>query len=263
MTNTFPDNSTIASLNDADWAWEFLRRNPDYRRDYRLSRIYHLNFTTHPSGTEFLRIRRQCPFATKWGLLHMPDPDIASSTAHVAWHFDDIGWSVEAASTATSSSGENVDFDIRTARFDRLFLIIGPALQNLYMRIGSHSSCLKVSGDSVLFHPVRMRFFIDGLAQVRAALAALEVVRAVKKRTKLPKMQVPYVTQLRRLKYLIAAEKAVQGSFLRDIGAAIYGDKRAEREWKNLDSRAFKDEIARAKCKGLHLLNGGYREFLN
>jgi len=78
-----------------------------------------------------------------------------------------------------------------------------------------------------------------------------------------PMKQVPYVTQLRRLKYLIAAEKTIKGSFLRDFGAAIYGSKRTQKEWKNHDSRAFKDEIARAKRKGLHLLNGGYREFLN
>jgi len=32
MTITLPEKSNIASLNDADWAWEFLRRNPDYKR---------------------------------------------------------------------------------------------------------------------------------------------------------------------------------------------------------------------------------------
>jgi len=193
----------------------------------------------------------------------MFNPNLSSNIAHIAWHSDSVSWAVEAEANATSQSVENIDFDIRTARFDRFFLIIGPALQNLYMRIGLHSSCLKVSGDSVLFHPVRMRFFIDGLDQVRSAMAALEVVRAVKKRVKLPKKQLPYVTQLRRLKYLIAAEKAIKGSFLRDIGATIYGSKRTETEWKNLDSRTFKDEIIRAKRKGLYLLNGGYREFLN
>ena len=200
MTNTFPDNSTIGSLNNADWAWEFLRRNPDYQHDYRLSRARLLKVIDHSSRTDFVRIRRECPYARTWGLIYMADPDTASSTAHVAWHSDDIGWSVEAASTAASSSDENIDFDVKTARFDHIFLIIGPVFQNLYMRVGSHYSCLKVSGDSVLFHPVHMRFFIDRLDQVRSAMAALEVVRAAKKRVKLPKKQVPHVTQLRRLK---------------------------------------------------------------
>jgi len=104
MTDTYPNENNLASLNDADWAWEFLRRNPDYKRDYRLSRIYHLNFTNHPSGTAFLRIRRQCPFAVKWGLLHMSDPDLSSGDAYIAWHSDDVGWAVEATANATSSS---------------------------------------------------------------------------------------------------------------------------------------------------------------
>ncbi len=250
-------------MNDADWAWEFLRRNPDYQRDYRLSRAHLLKVMDHLLGTEFVRIRRECPYARTWGLIYMANPDTASRAAHVAWHSDDISWGVKAEACATSLSDENVDFDIKAARIERIFLIIGPAFQNLYLRIGSYSSCLKISGDSVLFHPVRMRFLIDGLEQVRSALVALEVVHAAKKQTKLPMKQVPYVTQLRRLKYLIAAEKAIEGLFLREIGAAIYGDKRAQREWKNLDSRAFKDEIARAKRKGLHLVNGGYRDFLN
>ncbi len=263
MTDTYPNENNIALLNDADWAWEFLRRNPDYKRDYRLSRARLLKVIAHPSKTNFIRIRRECPFATKWGLLHMFSPDLASSTAHIAWHADDINWAGNANARTANSSDDNIDFDVSATGFNRLFLVIGPVLQNLYMRVGTRSSCLKVSGDSVLFHPVHMRFYIDGLDQVRSAMAALEVVQATKKHTKLPGKQIPYVTQLRRLKYLIAAENAIEGSFLRDIGAAIYGSKRTETEWQNLDSRAFKDEIIRAKRKGLHFLNGGYREFLN
>jgi len=37
MNLTVPDQSTIASMNNVDWAWEFLRRNPEYKQDYRLS----------------------------------------------------------------------------------------------------------------------------------------------------------------------------------------------------------------------------------
>ncbi|MCP4083133.1 MAG: DUF2285 domain-containing protein [Planctomycetaceae bacterium] len=121
-----------------------------------------------------------------------------------------------------------------------------------------------MTGDSILLNPVNMRFTIDGIDQIRSAVSVLQVAQAsAGTGSRLPKKSVPYVTQLRRLKYLIAAEKSIEGRFLRDIGAAIYGSKRARTEWKNLDSRAFKDEIIRAKRKGLHLVNGGYRDFLN
>ncbi len=194
----------------------------------------------------------------------MCDPGLSYIQALVAWASDAINRSIETEAKAVTPSENDVDFDLETARFERAFVVIEAKQQNLYMQIKSHSACFELTGDSILLNPVNMRFIIDGIDQNRSAVSVLQVAQVVTgMRIKLPKKTVPYVTQLRRLKYLIASEKAIEGSFLRNIGAVIYGDKRAQREWKNLDSRAFKDEIARAKRKGLHLVNGGYREYLN
>jgi len=264
MTNTYPNENNIASLNDADWAWEFLRRNPDYKRDYRLSRARLLKTAEHTSGGSFIRVRRRCPCAETWGLICMSDPSLSPMHATVAWASDTINWAIETEAKTVVSPDIDVDFDLETARFEQAFVIIEAKQQNLYMRIKSHSACFELTGDSVLPNPVKMRFIINSIDQIRSAISVLQIAQtATGVRTNLVRNTVPYTTQLRRLKYLIAAEKAIEGSFLRDIGAAIYGSKRTEREWKNLDSRAFKDEIVRAKRKGLHLLNGGYREFLN
>ena len=264
MTTTLPEKSNIASLNDADWAWEFLRRNPDYKRDYRLSRSRLLKTVEHTSGNSFIRVRRRCPYAKTWGLIYMCNPELSPIHALVAWTADTINWAIETETNAVMSPKMGADFELRAARFDRAFVVIESKQQNLYMRIKSHSACFEIIGGSVLLYPVTMRFTIDGIDQVRIAISVLQVAQETTgKHTKLPKKTVPYVTQLRRLKYLIAAEKSVDGAFLREIGAAIYGNKRAQNEWKNLDSRAFKDEIIRAKRKGLHLMKGGYRDFLH
>ncbi len=264
MTITLPEKSDIASLNDADWAWEFLRRNPDYKRDYRLSRARLLKIVEHTSGNSFIRVRRRCPYAKIWGLIYMCDPSLPPIQALVAWNSDTINWVIKTETNAVSSTDTDADFDLNAARFDRAFVVIEAKQQNLYMRIKSYSACFELIGGSVLLYPVKMLFTIDGIDQVRSAISVLEVAQEMTgKYAKLPKKTVPYVTQLRRLKYLIATEKAVEGVFLREIGAAIYGNKRARNEWKNLDSRAFKDEIVRAKRKGLHLMNGGYRDFLH
>ena len=264
MTITLPENLDIASLNDADWAWEFLRRNPDYKRDYRLSRSRLLKTVEHTSGNSFIRVRRRCPYAKAWGLIYMCNPELTSIQALVAWTADTINWVIEMETNAVMSPKMGADFDLDAVRFDRAFVVIEAKQQNLYMRIKSHSACFEIIGGSVLLYPVKMRFTIDGIDQVRSAISVLQVAQETTgKYAKLPKKTVPYVTQLRRLKYLIAAEKSVDGAFLREIGAAIYGNKRARNEWKNLDSRAFKDEIIRAKRKGLHLMNGGYRDFLH
>ncbi len=251
-------------MSDADWAWEFLRRNPDYQRDYRLSRARLVNFVKHSSKVDYVRVRRQCPRGEKWGLIFMCDPALTPRQAHVAWASDTINWSIETETKVVVSSDVDVDLDLKVARFDRAFVVAGTIHQNLYIRIKSNSACFGMTGDSILLNPVNMRFTIDGIDQIRSAVSVLQVAQAsAGTGSRLPRKSVPYVTQLRRLKYLIAAEKSIEGRFLRDIGAAIYGSKRTRTEWKNLDSRAFKDEIIRAKRKGLHLINGGYRDFLN
>ena len=263
MTTTLPEKSNIALLNDADWAWEFLRRNPDYKRDYRLSRSRLLKTVQHTSGNSFIRVRRRCPYAKTWGLIYMCNPSLPPIQALVAWTSNTINWVIKTEIDAVLPPEIDADFDLEAACFDRAFVVIEAKQQNLYMHIKSHSACFEIIGGSVLLYPVKMLFTIDGINQVRSAISVLQVAQEMTgKHTKLPKKTVPYVTQLRRLKYLIAAEKAVEGAFLRDIGAAIYCSKRARNEWKNLDSRAFKDEIIRAKRKGLHLMNGGYRDFL-
>jgi len=194
----------------------------------------------------------------------MCDPSLPPIKALVAWTSDTINWALETETNAVLPPEIDTDFDLETARFDRAFVVMEAKQQNLYIRIKSHSAYFELIGDTVLLNPVKMRFTIDGIDQVRSAISVLQVAQETTgNHAKLIKKTVPYVTQLRRLKYLIAAEKSVEGMFLREIGAAIYGNKRARNEWKNLDSRAFKDEIIRAKRKGLHLLNGGYRDFLN
>lgn len=50
------------------WAWEFLRRNPDYQRDYRVCRAGFPSFCLHRSGIALGRLRRRSCRAEAWGL---------------------------------------------------------------------------------------------------------------------------------------------------------------------------------------------------
>ena len=62
------DYNYIRLLTRSQMAWEYLRRNPDYRRDWRFSAPgrpspIHLN-----DGTIMLRLRRRFARAEAWGL---------------------------------------------------------------------------------------------------------------------------------------------------------------------------------------------------
>ncbi len=264
MNMTLPDQSTIASMSNVDWAWEFLRRNPDYKRDYRLSRARLLKITNHTSKTKFVRIRRQCPFGKKWGLMFMCDPNLSHEKACVAWRKNCIGWSIKVKTRCKKSPDDKAGFDLETAYFDKAFVVIRTGRQNLYMRIGLHSSCLDITGASILMHPVQMQFSINGTVQISNAIPILQAAAFATGNDPKPKqIHIPEQTQTHRLHYLIAAYHAINGAHLREIAVKIFGKNRTANEWKNPESRAFKDKIKRAKRRGLSLMQGEYKKLLH
>jgi hypothetical protein len=68
------DYAYTRGLDHTGWAWEFLRRNEDYQRDFRINRAGHPLPTKHISGAVVLRLRRRFLDAQKWGLHCFADP---------------------------------------------------------------------------------------------------------------------------------------------------------------------------------------------
>ncbi|MBZ0209769.1 MAG: DUF6499 domain-containing protein [Hyphomicrobium sp.] len=58
----------VRTLPGPGWAWEFLRRNKDYQRDYRLHAGRCANLCRHRTGITLCRLRRRCRRAEAWGL---------------------------------------------------------------------------------------------------------------------------------------------------------------------------------------------------
>jgi hypothetical protein len=69
----------------SDWAFEFLRRNPAYRRDWRDSVPRRLPVVTLSDGTHLLRLRRRYPRAEQWGLYAFADPARSARQMPVFW----------------------------------------------------------------------------------------------------------------------------------------------------------------------------------
>lgn len=63
------DYDFVAHLHKADLAWEYLRRNPAYRRDWRLSAPGRCGPVQLTDGTRLYRPRRRFRSAEEWGLI--------------------------------------------------------------------------------------------------------------------------------------------------------------------------------------------------
>ena len=62
------DYDYLRVVGDADWAWEYLRRNPAYQRDHRLNRLASEEPIRHSRGLLLTRTRRRCRRAEAWDL---------------------------------------------------------------------------------------------------------------------------------------------------------------------------------------------------
>lgn len=72
-------------LPTAVWAWQGLRRNQNYRREYRAELHYAPSQVTLVTGATLLRPSKRYEKAEKWGLLCFADPDKPTTEANVFW----------------------------------------------------------------------------------------------------------------------------------------------------------------------------------
>lgn len=93
----------------AAWAWEYLRRNPEYRRAYRLSRPGRQRPIQLHTGAVLIRERRRWPDAEKWGLLTFSDPDEACDEANVFWRPDLLAGALPIRLKPLAKIGEDDD----------------------------------------------------------------------------------------------------------------------------------------------------------
>lgn len=88
------DYVSTRGLDHMGWAWEFLRRNEAYQRDFRINRAGNPVPIKHTTGAVVLRLRRCFLEAEKWGLHCFADPQKSAHDAHVFWLADQVQNSV-------------------------------------------------------------------------------------------------------------------------------------------------------------------------
>jgi Family of unknown function (DUF6499) len=68
-TASLDDYAYLRNANRVSWAWEFLRRNPAYQKDYEAIRPTLLHKTRHKDGVIVIDARRSFWRAEAWGLV--------------------------------------------------------------------------------------------------------------------------------------------------------------------------------------------------
>lgn len=219
----------FANLTVPGFAWEFLRRNPEYRSEY---------------GSRGARIDH------RWGLRFPVDPKLSADEADVFWRAEIapgivlpiIGEDHQAANRLQEKQIVGVP---RRADDGVHFRLIA-GLQLLVQRATASPG------------PVLVVLSLDQDFGVRVrAVEALD--RAVRGRGA-PKSRLTAAQRSRLARMLVALDGAERHDSYRDIARSIFGDERVDREpWR---TASIRDATIRLVRSGRSLMRGGYLRLL-
>ncbi|MCK1479454.1 DUF2285 domain-containing protein [Bradyrhizobium sp. 197] len=250
-----------ADYDGGDWAWEFLRRNPDYIADWRSSVPKHLPCITLSDGTKLLRLRRRFLRAEEWGLHAFADPRLCAQKTNVFWHANALKRVVRVnAKRPTEGEGATVR---RLADFNahRQAVINADGVPLVMMKRNGICVPVEISGLSTLtapFVPVIELHDLDDLPAQTELLKRLQRFTDADFRA----IQKPSFASDERLHHaLIALDESLKGKTYRQISIAIFGEKKVTEEWHG-HSQFLRDRTRRLVAKGAELMKGGYRDLL-
>lgn len=249
-------------LADSRWAWEFLRRNPDFLSDVDASDSSSVTYRPACFQITLIRPYRDQTAAERWGLAFFPNPDHNGFEADAFWSpgIYDRAVRTHVGPRSAGEACEIYDRTVETCVVSHLTDAAGR--EHLLLKGNGCVIQALCSGMSILaMEPVKLSFVIDSIEDFQTKLRTLE--RAQRVYGPCDDLEAPHWTRhsLALRNALIAFDAHQAGYTYLDTARFIYGDERATNAWSGA-SRAMKDEMRRALIRGRDLISGGYLSLL-
>jgi hypothetical protein len=240
------------------WAWEFLRRNETYQRDFRINRAGHPAPMAHSSGAIVVRLRRKVFAAEHWGLHLFADPLKTACDAHVFW-LTKCQRNAIICTLRIANDNEVGALNLASFRGQRQVLVT-PSDEVVVIVDHRMSASMVVRNATFLIGKSAVTFEILGLENSKRAMDAVCTLRNLTTNAA-RELNVKSRFSSKYLNYLVALDGHLAGRSYRDIAEILYGADRIGPYWTD-DSRGYKSKVRRAVERGVALMNGGYRELL-
>ncbi|HET6928531.1 MAG TPA: DUF6499 domain-containing protein, partial [Hyphomicrobiaceae bacterium] len=152
----------VLNVSDSDLAWEFLRRNFDYQRDYRLCRRGAERPRRLGSGQYLTRLRRRSPQCERWGLDPLVDPTRPAPLAPLCWTIGVSAPVLDALAERTTGNAPAA-LSIKSYAAAR-HIVIGPTGEEVVLlRDAERAATLRLQGSRASLGAVNVTFLIEDL----------------------------------------------------------------------------------------------------
>ncbi len=223
----------VLHLDGPALAWEYLRRNPDYRLDW-------------------LRRRRRSETAHRWGLRLLEDPVLDARDAHPAWFPDHDG--VLQLYLDADPPMDAIVFAFWSLPGSRCLIHDGKRLV-LALRWPGYSMRLAITPG--LADGMAFAYAIRTCAHAQAMATVLQKLATAADASPAAAVSVrPSLSALQELHTLQALDAALAGASLREIAEGLYGVDAAA-DWYS--DGGLRSKVRRLVHRGDALMRGGYR----
>jgi len=231
----------VLHLDGPSLAWEYLRRNPEYRQDWQRRRVE----------------QAQC-----WGLRLLEDPDLDARDVHPDWFPDPPG--VVHVYPDADPPLDALPFRLWDMPGEKRLLHDGRRLL-LFHRVGGRTRCLALSPE-----------LEDGMAHVYAVRASRQMLTRWRNAeitlAMLDERQTqrcgadtagdrPGRTALLHLRTLQALDGVQTGASHRQVAEVLYGVAAVAERWYS--DGQLRAHVRRLIVRGRRLMRGGYRRLLH
>lgn len=241
------------------WAWEYLRRNEDFKQDAALHSSDDVSEMEAPCRNAQIRlIRSRVPqkLAARWGLVFMPEPSLNGIDADAVWLKTAFPDQVEVNCTPRAD-GETCDIWDRTVPHCQITHITDRAQREfLLLRGNGCVAQVRCTGQTLLgLEPVRMKLQISDMEGYEQKLKTQkEGMRIFGSDPDAETAMWTKTSQILR-DGLIALDCLELGMTQRDIAIVLYGETVVAGQWK---TTSMKSSLRYVINKAKALRDGGY-----
>ncbi|HLG90344.1 MAG TPA: DUF2285 domain-containing protein [Alphaproteobacteria bacterium] len=242
------------------WAWEFQRRNPDYRH-ITTATIDEVGRKPHHSSKVLVVDPSDVANAARaWGCLSFEPADRPANEATVFWR-PDVNPAVLPV-TASPARRDDEAFDIHRLASPTVVLRMADGCEHVLLGDGLHRIQLEVRRGSLLDGPVRLSYELAGCDGIEPKLTALHRLLALQRLGHCPSSLYPPVQRAQRWRMALQALDASHaGASHREIASILWGDDVARTEWRSR-SDYLRSRVRRTIHLGESMVKGGYLHLL-
>ena len=257
------NRSGPASRTYTGFAWEFLRRNPEYRIAFERSRTSSNAPTQLDRDSSYIRVKKPSKAAQKWGLQSFADPDLSYMDAHVFWSHTAFTRALPIDFERITSS----NLADKSIRFSDIMC----TRQHLIRADGTRETVLKSPEFWIQLYGCppsptkensRIIIQINGGDGLRKRLEALNILAELRDTKTLKLIEASPQQMFKNLQfYLQILDLKPLGMSYRDMSALIIGKERTLSDWDG-DGCSLKSKMVRGAARAIKLMETDYLQLL-